>query len=116
MMQNQQQNSQKIQNPETQVPKTPQMNDRDFANDLLSYEKYMTAGYSTALNEASHQHLYEDLLAIFNETQNCQRELFNVMFQKGWYKFEAESEQKIQQSYQQFSGYSTQFPYGGTVQ
>lgn len=109
-MQNQQ--NQKIQNPTIEFPKTPQMNDRDFINDLLAYEKYMTAGYSVALNEASHQHLYEDLLAIFNETQNCQRSLFNTMFQKGWYSFEAESEQKIQQSYQQHLGYSNQFPYG----
>ncbi|WP_230200255.1 spore coat protein [Bacillus niameyensis] len=113
-MQNQNQN--KIQNPSTQVPKTPQMNERDFVNDILSTEKYMTNAYSVALNEASHQHLYNDLLGIFNETQNMQHELFDLMFQKGWYKLEAESAQKIQQSYQQHSGYMNQFPYQGTIQ
>ena len=32
------QNQQKVQNPETQVPKTPQMNDRDFVNDMLELD------------------------------------------------------------------------------
>jgi spore coat protein CotF len=88
------------------------MNDRDFANDLLSTEKYMTNAYSVAMNEASHQSLYQDMLTVFNETQNQQRELYNLMFKKGWYKVEAADQQKLQQSYQQFQGYSSQFPYG----
>lgn len=112
----QNQNMQKIQNPKTQVPQTPQMNERDFLNDMLATEKYMTDSYTTALHEASHQHLYDDLLSIFTETQQIQRSLFNEMFQKGWYKFEAQDQQKIQQSYQQHAGYSSQFPYGGNVQ
>ncbi|WP_088104016.1 spore coat protein [Halalkalibacter urbisdiaboli] len=101
----------KIQNPEMQVPKTPQMNDRDFINDILTTEKYMTASYSVALNEASHQQLYSDILGIFTETQDCQRDIYNLMFKKGFYSLEAADQQKLQQGYQQFSGYSNQFPY-----
>ncbi len=108
-------NKQSIQNPEAQVPKTPQMNDRDFTNDMLATEKYLTDSYSTALNEASNEPLYQDLLSIFTETQNMQRELYDLMFQKGWYKLEAVDQQKLQQSYQQFKGYSNQFPYGNTT-
>ncbi|MCR2823097.1 spore coat protein [Lederbergia panacisoli] len=110
------QNQNKIQNPATQVPKTPQMNDRDFLNDMLSTEKYMTQAYTTALHEASHQHLYDDLLSIFTETQQMQRDIFNLMFQKGWYKMEVQDTQKIQQSYQQHTGYTNQFPYSGHIQ
>ncbi len=51
---NQQNQSNKIQNPAVQIEKTPQMNDRDFTNDMLATEKYITDAYSTALNEASH--------------------------------------------------------------
>lgn len=109
-------NQQKIQNPETQIPKTPQMNDRDYINDILSTEKYLSASYSTALNELSHQALYQDILTIFTETKNAQRELYNTMFRKGWYKLEAADPQKLQQSYQQFQGYSNQFPYGNQQQ
>jgi spore coat protein CotF len=110
------QNQQKIKNPETQVPKTPQMNERDFINDLLTTEKYMTTSYSMSLHEASHQGLYNDLLGIFNETQQCQRNLYDLMFRKGWYAFEPADQQKLQQTYQQFQGYTNQFPYGTNIQ
>lgn len=109
-------NQQKIQNPKTPVPETPQMSDRDLVNDLLSMEKYMTASYNNAMNEASHEALYQDLLSVFTETQNEQRELFNLMFQNGWYKLEAAEQQKVQQSFQQHQGYSNQFPYGNQMQ
>lgn len=103
-----QQNQNKIGNPETPVPKNAQMNDRDFVNDLLSTEKYFTASYSTALNELSHAVLYEDIQMILNETQKCQRELFELMFQNGWYQLEQSDQQKIQNSYNQFSNYLRQ--------
>ncbi|WP_428911109.1 spore coat protein [Niallia sp. Krafla_26] len=115
MNQNQTNQSQTIANPKTQqLNKTPQMNDRDFLNDLLTTEKYMTDGYNTFLNEASHEALYQDLLQIFTESQNQQRHLYNLMFQKGWYKLEPEEDQKLQQKHQQFQNYmTTQFPYNG---
>ncbi|WP_141432520.1 spore coat protein [Bacillus sp. 03113] len=106
------QNQQTIQNPKIQTPNTPQMNERDFTNDLLSTEKYLSDSYSIFLNEASHQSLYQDALSIYTETQNSQRDLFNLMFKKGWYKLEAADQQKLQQMYQQFQKYTTQFPYG----
>jgi spore coat protein CotF len=115
MNQNQSQ-QQKIKNPETQVPKTPQMNDRDFINDLLATEKYLTTAYTMPLHEASHEGLYQDIMKIFSETQNCQRELYDLMFKKGWYAVEAADQQKLQQSYQQFQGYTNQLPNGGTLQ
>ncbi|UOQ46014.1 spore coat protein [Halobacillus salinarum] len=108
------QQSSKIQNPETTVPKTPQMNERDFLNDQLTTEKYMTASYNIALNEASNQELYQDLATIFKETQDCQRNLYNLMFKNGWYSLEQAEQMKVQQAYQQFNGYKSQLPY--TVQ
>lgn len=108
---NQQMNSQKISNPQTQTPESPQMNARDYINDMLSTEKYITASYSTALNEASHQALYTDIEKAFLDSQRCQRDLFNLMFEKGWYSFDKAPQQQISQTYQQFSGYSNQFPY-----
>ncbi len=106
----QQMNNQKIQNPETQIPKSAAMNDRDFMNDILSTEKYLTQAYSIALNEASNQTLYQDILHIFEDTQNSQRELYNLMFKNGWYSVEQASNQTCQQSYQQFQQYKQQLP------
>ena len=46
-----------------------------------------------------------------------QRELYNLMFQKGWYGLEQAPLEAVTQSYQQFSGYKSQLPYGtGTIQ
>lgn len=103
--------SNKIQNPETTIQKTPQMNERDFLNDQLTTEKYMTSSYSIALNEASNQSFYQELATIFKETQDCQRNLYNLMFKNGWYSIEQEQQQKTQQVYQQFNGYKSQLPY-----
>lgn len=113
-MQNQQQ---KIQNPKTETPNTPEMNERDFLNDMLTTEKYLTSSYTVAIHEASHQSLYDELLSIYNETENAQRDLYYLMFKKGWYHVDAENPQNLQQSYQQFQGYSPQFPYrSGQIQ
>ncbi|WP_343842743.1 spore coat protein [Salinibacillus aidingensis] len=87
------------------------MNERDFVNDMLATEKYMTASYTTAMNEVSNQRLYQDVSLIFKETQDCQRNLFDLMFKNGWYSLEVADQQKMQQSYQQYAGYKNQLPY-----
>ncbi|ASC82276.1 spore coat protein [Bacillus subtilis] len=96
------QQNQKISNPPTPVPTTSEMNDRDFVNELLTTEKYMTTAYCTALHEFSHESLYQDIQSIFDESQKAQRKLYDLMFQYGWYSVEAEDAQKLQQSYQKF--------------
>ncbi|MBT2755036.1 spore coat protein [Mesobacillus foraminis] len=114
-MQNQQsQNSSKIANPQTgELPKvkSPGMNDRDFLNDGLSTCKYLTDSLNIAVREASHEQLYNDMAEILKETHDSCRNMFNLMFQHGWYKMEAEDQKKIDQAHKQFSNYSTQFPY-----
>lgn len=103
-----------IANPQSgQLPqvKGPEMNDRDFLNDALSTCKYLTDAFNTAVREASHDQLYTDMMQILSETHQSAREMYNLMFQKGWYKYEAEDQQKLQQTHQQFSGYASQFPY-----
>lgn len=115
MQNQQQQQNNKIAN--TQPPgllpkvKTPEMNDRDFINDALATCKYITDSLNITVREASHNQLYSDMLQILEETHQSTRKLFNLMFEKGWYKLEAEEQQKIDQAHKQFSNYSTQFPY-----
>jgi len=112
--QQQQQNPNQIANQQTgELPKVkgPEMNDRDFINDGLTTCKYLTDSLNMAVREASHQQLHADFVQILNETHESARHLYNLMFQHGWYKLEAEEQQKIDQAYQQFQGYSSQFPY-----
>lgn len=116
--QSQNQNMNMIKNPkppnEPQV-KGPEMNDRDRVNDILALEKYLTDSFNVSAREASHQQLHEDIMTILTETHQCQYSLYELMFRKGHYKLEAEEQQKLDQTYQQFSNYSSQFPYSGST-
>lgn len=95
--------NQKIENPKVEVPETIEMNDRDYINDILETEKNMSDNLSIALNEASNNTLYEEIFSIFTETKNCQRELYNMMFKKGWYSLEKSEENKITQKCNELS-------------
>jgi spore coat protein CotF len=96
--------------------KGPGMNDRDRVNDILAMEKYLTDSFNVSAREASHRTLHQDIMTILTETHQCQYELFELMFRKGHYKLEAEEQTKLDQAYQQFQNYSTQFPYSTTMQ
>lgn len=114
--QQQGQNQNQISNPQSNAlpqVKGPEMNDRDRVNDVLATEKYLISMSNIAAWEASHQALYQDINTICHELQDCHRQLYELMFQYGWYKLEAEEQQKLDQAYQQFSSYATQFPYAG---
>lgn len=103
-----------IKNPQTgQLPqvKGPEMNDRDFANDILATEKYITDNFNIFVRESSNQILHNTTSTILNETHVAARNLFNLMFKKGWYSLTAASQQDIQQTAQQFQNYQSQEPY-----
>jgi spore coat protein CotF len=91
--------------------KGPELNDRDRLNDILSTEKYLTTAYNIAVNEASTQQLYQVQMQMLTELHQCQRDLFNLMSQKGWYKTDPAPAQQVTQTAQQFANYRTQFPY-----
>lgn len=110
----QNQNPNTIKNPKppgTPQVKGPEMNDRDRINDLLVTEKYLTDSFNVSAREASHPRLHEDIMMILNETHQCQYNLYQIMFQNGHYKLEAEQQQILDQTHKQFTNYSTQFPY-----
>ncbi|TCL58629.1 coat F domain-containing protein [Hydrogenispora ethanolica] len=103
-----------IKNPQTgQLPqvKGPEMNERDFLNDMLATEKYLTDNFNILAREASHQSLNGEALRILNETHQAARTLFNLMFEKGWYQLTAASPQEISQTGTQFQNYRSQEPY-----
>lgn len=108
----------KIQNPQSGLmsqAKGPQFGDRDIVNDQLSSLKHLTENYNVFAREASHRTLHNDVLSILTETHTQTRDLFNIMFRKGWYQLEPEQPQKLQQTHQQFVNNQTQFPYNPGV-
>lgn len=101
---------QSIKNPTTQFHKGVEMSDRDRLNDMLSTEKWLTDGYNVFVRETSFQSLYNDILRLLNETHHAARDIFNLMFEKGWYTLHPEQPSQIAKSYQRFVGYENQFP------
>ena len=86
------------------------MNDRDCLNDMLVTAKYLTDGFNVFTREASHRALHHDVQQILGQTHHEVRDLFNLLFEKGWYSLQAESTNQVAQAHQQFSNYQTQFP------
>ena len=96
-----------------QVPMTPQFNERDIVNEMVTLEKHAANLYHTATIEASTQPLYQCCSNIMQETLDCQRNLFQLMSQKGWYNTQNADQQQVGQAYQQYQSYmQSQFPTG----
>jgi spore coat protein CotF len=103
-----------IKNPQTgQLPqvKGPEMNERDYINDILATEKYLSDNFNVFSREASNRVLHEESMIILGETHHSARDLFNLMFKKGWYALTAASQDELQKTAQQFENYQSQFPY-----
>lgn len=94
----------KIKNPKTEVPETLEMNDKDYITTMLTIEKGMVKDYAVALTEASNTDLYNDYYDMFNKIIGLQREIYNLMFKKGWYKIEKADENKITQKLNMLEG------------
>lgn len=124
--QSNQQNRQNFQNPQspqqnqvqgqsqgvTTKVKTPEINDRDRINDVLATEKYLSDSFNTFVREASHNSLFCDAKQILNDTHDCARDIFNVMYQQGSYNLDVAPTQKVQKTWNKFSNYlNTQAPY-----
>lgn len=95
---------------QTSSGQSVQMTDRDYLNDILATEKYLTDGMNIATREVSHDALFQTVRSALNETHDLAREVYNLMYAKGWYKLESAEAQKISQTATQFQGYLSQFP------
>ncbi len=87
----------KVGNPKKEVAETKSMNDKDYLNVVLELEKNMSNNYSIALSEASNDILYNEYFDLFEDTKDMARELYEVMFQNGWYELEEAATDKINQ-------------------
>lgn len=96
-------NNNKISNPKVEVPSGIKMNDKDYVTCLLSCLKDMEKNYVIAMTEASCESLYKSHSSVFLEIAKLQREVYEVMFRKGWYSLEKAEEQKITEKYQMLS-------------
>ena len=93
----------KVSNQKTEVPTGIELNDKDYITSLLTCLKEMTKNYSVALTEASNETLYNKHKEVFDKISFMQREVYELMFRKGWYEMESAEQQKIDSKYQMLS-------------
>ena len=93
-------NNNQISNPKTEVHKGKSINDKDYMNSLLSCLKEMVKNYATVLTEVSNETLYNEYKTMFDEYSRLQREVYELMFRKGWYTIEQAEQQKLDNKYQ----------------
>lgn len=92
-----------ISNPKVEVPTGISCNDKDYLNSLLSCLKEMSKNYVMAMTEASNESLFEKHKQVFLTLISLQREVYELMFRKGWYILEKSDTQKINQKLQMLS-------------
>ena len=93
-------NNNNISNPKIEVPTGIKLNDKDYVTALLSCLKEMIKNYAIVLTEASNEKLYQEYKTMFDEYANLQREVYELMFRKGWYSLEKAEKEKIDSKYQ----------------
>ena len=89
-----------ISNPKTEVPMGISLNDKVYITSLLACLKEMTKNYALVMTEASNQQLFNIYKTSFEQIISLQREVYELMFRKGWYSLEKVDENKITNKYQ----------------
>ena len=87
-------------NPKQEVPSGINLNEKDYCTSLLCSLKEIVKNYATVLTEASNEYLYQEYKKTFDEYINLQRDVYELMFRKGWYVLEKSEKQKIDSKYQ----------------
>ncbi len=77
--------------------------DREITNVLLDEHKLCAASLTNLILESSNQNLRTDLTNILNKSFQQQKQLFDIMTQKGWYQTQSASQQDITRAQQDLS-------------
>lgn len=93
----------KIENEEVMVQGGKSFNDKDYMNSLLSTLKELVKNYAVGLTEASNECLYLKYKEMFDVYSSMQREVYEAMFARGWYKLEKAEDNKISEKYNMLS-------------
>lgn len=93
-------NNNTISNPKVEVAEGLALNEKDYVTCLLTTLKDMVKNYCIAMTEASNKFLYETYRDTFLKLMSLQREVYDVMFQKGWYQLEEAQKTKISTKFQ----------------
>ena len=76
--------------------------DQDILNDLMQSANHLQNIYNTYSIEASNEEICEVLEDLYLGMKDKARDMFNLMYSKGWYKLEKEDSNKINQTLSKF--------------
>ena len=93
-------NNNQISNPKVEVPTGMALNDKDYLDSLLRTLKQFVKNYAVILTEVSNETLYSVYKEMFDAYSSLQREVYEIMFRKGWYVLEKCDANKISNKYQ----------------
>ena len=86
----------KVENPKQDIlPDEISFNDKDMLEDALTSVKGLVTSYGILGTEASNQTLKTEIDSLSKALGEVQRNLFNLMFEKGWYILEKVDAAKI---------------------
>ncbi len=88
----------KITNPEKQVAKGIELNDKDYMTNLLYFLKAIEKNMAVVLTEASNEKLFKEYKTMFDDLSNLQRNAYELMFKFGWYPLETATSTKINET------------------
>jgi spore coat protein F len=75
--------------------------DKEIVNVLLSQHKLNATSLTTLVLESANENLRNDVTNILNNTFKHQKQIFDVMSQKGWYPVQNATQQQISQAQQE---------------
>lgn len=77
--------------------------DKELTTVLLNEHKLCASSLTNLVLESSNQNLRNDAAGLLNRTFQHQKNLFDLMVQKGWYTTQAASQQDINNAKQEVS-------------
>lgn len=77
--------------------------DKEIMNVLLDEHKLGASALTNLILESSNQNLRNDVTGILTKTFQHQKQIFDLMTQKGWYKIQNASQQDVTKAQQDIS-------------
>ena len=77
--------------------------DKEIANVILNEHKLAASSLTNLVLESSNQYLRDDVTSILTKTFKHQKQIFDLMAQKGWYQTQAATQQDITKAQQELS-------------
>lgn len=79
------------------------LTDKEITNVLLDEHKLAASSLTNLVLESNNQFLRNDVTSILTKTFQHQKQIFDLMSQKGWYQVQNASQQDISKAQQEVS-------------